>query len=88
MRSPIDVARANIDMADRHRKVANAAEMARVNIRLGRDPKVERRRTFRVDTKVFDAFETQALYEALAIVRDDNEKAAADYERRALEAGK
>lgn len=69
--------------ADRHKKVAHGADMARVSIRLGRNPKVEQRRTFKVDTKVFTAFETNALYEALGIVMRDHEALAKKCEERA-----
>ena len=55
---PIKKVRENLDMADRHRKLANGAEMARVHIRLGSNPRVERRRMFGVDTQVFTRDET------------------------------
>lgn len=85
---PIKKVREYLEYADRHRRLANGAETARVSIRLGKKPQTEHRRTFRLDTKVFTRDETWALYEALAIVRDNNEKLAADFEQRALEGGK
>lgn len=71
--------------ADRHKKIAHVADMARVSIRLGRDAKVERRRTFKVDTKVFTAYETNALYEALGIVMRDHEALAKECEKKATD---
>jgi hypothetical protein len=81
----VDKVRDLLARADRHRKIARGADMGRVHIRLGRKPRVEQRRTFRIDTTVFTAEMTTALYEALGIVERDNLALAERYEKEATE---
>lgn len=71
--------------ADRHKRLASAADMARVHIRLGNKPRVEQRRTFKVDTTVFTRDETTALYEALGIVMRNHEGLARECEKKAAD---
>lgn len=80
-------ARDLLAQADHHRKTAAAAETARVRIRLGERPQTRRgllgfwREEVPHPTE-FDAAETHAIYEALAIVRENNARAAAANEAR------
>lgn len=88
MTSPADIVRGLINAADRHRRVANAAESARVKIRLGEKPVTSRGRLwFKPQEPThhvtqFDEAETSAIYEALAKVRDENNAAADNLEQR------
>lgn len=73
-------------IADRHKRLADAADSARAKIRLGERPVQRggllgflRRQPHQVDV-FFDADETAAIYDALAIVRNDS---MCDRERRA-----
>lgn len=71
--------------ADYHKRLASAADMARVHIRLGSKPRVEQRRAFKVDTTVFTRDQTTALYEALGMVMRDHEAKAKEHEKKAAD---
>lgn len=72
--------------ANRHERTANAAETLRANVRLRASGRwvVTKRIVFRSmnsDTPIPDD-QMDALYEALGIVRDNNERAARDLRAR------
>jgi hypothetical protein len=68
-----DDARQILNEADRHRRQADAADLARTKIRLGEKPSMSRGilgfRTEGHTELVFTADETHALYEALIVLR-------------------
>jgi hypothetical protein len=88
--TPLDDLKAVLRAAERERDLEQAADFGRVKIRLQARPTVRRRLlVFRSEgpgypDHEFDQAETDALYEALAIVRDDHAKRAAELEAKAL----
>lgn len=88
--TPLDALKAVLAEAERERRQESAAEMGRVHIRLWQRPVIRRRllvfraKGYGYTDQEFDQDETNAIYEALAIVRDNHAKRAAELESKAL----
>lgn len=81
-RTPAEI----IDEARRERRLEEAADMGRVHIRLGEKPVTSKGRLWFRPKQVgghvteFNASETRAIYEALAIVQGQHRKRAEELE--------
>lgn len=85
-----DSPREVLKLADSYRATSRAADSARVKIRTGghrvevRSGLLGLRKTNSSEATVFSKEETDAIYEALLVVSDDNERKANELEKKVV----